>query len=448
MSLKGVLIALLVAAFSNVSALAQVEPEEVAVASDAYQDSFYESLKQKGIENYDKAITALEKCLQAKPNDEVAYFELGKNYLALKDYRNAKLYFEKAIALNPNNKWYWIGVYDVSFATKDYPLAINTIQKLIPFDEEYKDDLISVYMTTNQEDKALVLIKEMDTKYGKSLEREIFKQRIFSQGKYQDDEIESLISRINENPKDEVNYIALINLYNSKNDSKKVEEVTKLLEKNVPTSEWAQLSAFKTSLEMNQPEKAAQSLYTILGSKTVTVEVKHRVFNEFLIYVAKNPQYNQDLEKAIPYFESETKVDVWKEVGKFFHSKKDFQNAVHYYEIATQKNSNPDVETNLLLMEVYTETRQFETMAKQSEEMLTTFPSQSEFYFYNGLANNQLKQFQKAKDVLEMGMDYVVDNKKAEINFNIQLGEAYNGLGDQKKKQEHFDKANALLQKK
>jgi hypothetical protein len=32
-----------------------------------------------------------------------------------------------------------------------------------------------------------------------------------------------------------------------------------------------------------------------------------------------------------------------------------------------------------------------------------------------------------------MGMDYVVENKELEINFN-QLGEAYNGLGDFKKK--------------
>ena len=34
-----------------------------------------------------------------------------------------------------------------------------------------------------------------------------------------------------------------------------------------------------------------------------------------------------------------------------------------------------------------------------------------------------------------------------EANFNIQLGEAYNGLGDAKKKEEYFLKANELLKK-
>ena len=49
--------------------------------------------------------------------------------------------------------------------------------------------------------------------------------------------------------------------------------------------------------------------------------------------------------------------------------------------------------------------------------------------------------------MLEMGLDYLVDDNALEINFNIQLGEAYNGLGDVKKKDFYFSKANQLLKK-
>ena len=42
--------------------LAQTEPEEIKQESNQFQDLFYESLLQKGIENYDKAIKALEEC--------------------------------------------------------------------------------------------------------------------------------------------------------------------------------------------------------------------------------------------------------------------------------------------------------------------------------------------------------------------------------------------------
>lgn len=446
---KGVLIILFFALMGNpVSVTAQTEPEDIAMATDEYQDSFYESLKQKGIENYDKAIVSLEKCIKLKPNDAVAYFELGKNYLALKEYKNAQDSFEKAIQLNPKNKWFWLGVYDVSFETKNYPLAIETIQKIIPFDEEYKDDLITLYMITNQFDKALLTINEMNEKFGKSEERNIYKMQILGQGTYQNAEIDNLINQIKQNPKEESNYVNLIFLYSKADQTDKALDIAKQLAKQIPDSEWGQVSLFKSYLDINQAEKAIRSMNTILSSSKIDSKIKHRTLNEFLIYVNKNPKYAADLEKAIAYFDNDKEVNVAKEIGKFYHGKGQFENAIKYYEKDLKANSDTDRETNLLLLEAYFQANQFDSMTKRAMNMIDVYPSQPQFYYYAGLGNNQLKQFKNAKTVLEMGLDYVVDDKKMEADFNIQLGEAHNGLGDAKKKEEYFLKANELLKQK
>jgi len=445
---KGVIVILFFVLLGNTTSLmAQTEPEDIAMATDEYQDSFYESLKQKGIENYDKAIVSLEKCIKLKPNDAVAYFELGKNYLFLKQYKEAQDSFEKATQLDPKNKWYWLGIYDVSFQTKNYPLAIETIQKIIPFDEEYKDDLISLYMITNQFEKALATIIEMDAKFGKSDDRNRYKMEIISQGNFQNTEINNLINQIKQNPKEESNYVDLIFLYSKANEADKALDVAKQLAKEIPTSEWGQVSLFKTYLDSNQADKAIKSMNVILASSKIDSKIKHRTLNEFLIYVNKNPQYSADLEKAISYFDNDPNVDVAKEIGKFYHSKGQFENAIKYYEKDLKSNSDTDRETNLLLLEAYTQAKQFEPMTKRAMTMIEIYPSQPQFYYYAGLGNNQLKQFKNAKTVLEMGLDYVVDDKALEANFNIQLGEAYNGLGDAKKKEEYFLKANELLKK-
>ena len=47
----------------------QVNPEEIDIAANDFENNFYEALKQKAIENYDKAIISLEKCLQKEPNN-------------------------------------------------------------------------------------------------------------------------------------------------------------------------------------------------------------------------------------------------------------------------------------------------------------------------------------------------------------------------------------------
>jgi hypothetical protein len=73
----------------------------------------------------------------------------------------------------------WVGMYDVDYETKDYGNAIKTIEKLIPFDAKFKEDLTSLYMSTSQFDKALQLINELNESSGKSDRRNLIKCRFY-----------------------------------------------------------------------------------------------------------------------------------------------------------------------------------------------------------------------------------------------------------------------------
>ncbi len=443
---KKLVVVLIFALLSNSALLwSQVEPAETKTNADKFQDYFYEALTQKGIENYDKAIVSLQQCLKLEPQNAVVFFELGKNYLAQKDYRNAFASFEKASQIDPTNKWFWIGMYDVNYATKDYQGAIKTIDKLITFDPKFKEDLTSLYMNTGQFDAALELINELNETVGKSDRRESYKLQILSQSKYQNTEIANLIQQISKYPQEESNYISLIYYY-SKNDAiDKVLETAQKLEKAIPTSVWAQVSLFKYHLEKNDGPKAVTAMNIVLKSSKIDNKIKHRILNEFLIYAYANQQYMPEVEKAVRYFDSDPSINSAKEIGKYYQNKKNWKEAIRYYELANEKSTAVDIETNLLLLQAYTEETQFEAVVKKANELVELFPAQPQFYFYAGLGYNQLKQFKKAKDVLEIGMDYVVEDIPLEANFNIQLGESYNGLGDVKKKDFYFSKANQLL---
>ncbi len=433
---------------NSVSLLAQAEPESIVPETDKFQDYFYESLKQKGIENYDLAIVELERCLKLKPNDAVVYSEMGKNYFGLKNYEQSYSSYEKAAQIEPKNKWFWAGMYEVSYQTKNYKQAIVSVNKLIEFNELYKDDLVSLYMYTQQFDKALVLINELNEKFGKSDMREKYKTQILSQGKFQNAEIDNLLTQIKLNPKEESNYVALIKLYSDNNEPQKAAEITKKLETEIPDSDWAQVGLFKFYLDKNEAPKAINAMNLVLASTQIEAKIKYRVLNEFLNYVNKNPQYSPDLEKAIAYFDKDSAINVSKEIGKYYYSNKQWEKAIQYYEQALKNNSSQDIETNMLLLQSYVETKQFEIVSKKASSLIEIYPTQPQFYYFSGLAYNQLKQFKKAIEMLEMGMDYVVDDVPLETNFNLQLGEAYNGLGDFKKKEQYFAKANQLLKAK
>ena len=425
------------------SILAQAEPDDIALVNDKFQDAFYESLKQKAIENYDKSIDALDICLKLEPNNAVIHFEFGKNYLAQKDYKNAKESFAKATQIDPKNKWYWVGLYDVFYQTKNYSQCIIIVQKLIEFNLEYKEDLTSLYMYTQQYDKALALINDLNESVGNTFVRDNYKSEILKDAKYQGSEKDNLIQLIKSYPKVEANYIALIYLYSESNQEEKALEVTQQLAQEIPHSVLAQVSLFKNYLNANEGDKAVKSMSMVFESQTIDDKIKHRMLNEFLIYTLDKPQYDATLEKAIGYFDNDKEVPVAKEIGKFYQNKKNWQKAITYYELYL-KNNSADVESQVLLFQAYVETKQFEVLAKKSENSVDLYPLQPQFYYFAGLANNQLKKFRKAKDFLEMGLDYLVDDKVLEINFNIQLGEAYHGLGDEKNKELYFSKAEKV----
>ncbi len=432
----------------NLVVFAQENPEDIASASDNFQMSYFESLKQKAIQNYDKAIEALEKCEKIDPKNAAVFFEYGKNYFLLKDYKNSYLNFEKATQIDPKNRWYWAGMYDVNYATKDYNQSIINVQKLIEFKEDYKEDLVSLYMNTQQFEKALTLINELDQNIGKSDKRDFYKSQILQDLKFQTPQKDNLIEYIKKNPKEESSYLELIRIYSQSGQEMKAEETAKKLEKEIPTSDWAQVSLFKMHINKNDGINAVKAMNLVFESKKIDDKIKHRILNEFLIFVKINPKFSPDLEKAIEYFKNDPNISVAKEVAKFYQNQKDYNNAIHYYELHLKNNDIEDVESTILMFDCYSQVGNFEVLSKKAEKMIESFPSQPQFYYFAGLSYNQLKNFKKAKDFLETGIDYLVEDKMLEINFNIQLGECFAGLGDIAKKEIYFTKAQKLLTKK
>lgn len=90
----------------------------------------------------------------------------------------------------------------------------------------------------------------------------------------------------------------------------------------------------------------------------------------------------------------------------------------------------------------------FDIVSEKSDNFKDLFPLQPELYYYSGLSQNQMKNYQKAKNALEEGLDYLIDNRSLEINFYIQLSEASQGLGNEKDEQKYKQKAENLMKRK
>lgn len=139
--------------------------------SDDFQEHFFEALKQKGIENYDKAVDELLKCKKLQPDNDVVDYELGRNYKELKAYDQAEAYLLAAVEKKPEI-WYLDALFGVYEARGETDKAIEVGQRLAKSNGKYKENLVRIYMDTRRYEEALALIKELDARLGRSEERE------------------------------------------------------------------------------------------------------------------------------------------------------------------------------------------------------------------------------------------------------------------------------------
>jgi len=423
--------------------LAQQNPEDIALEENKTEDYFFEALTQRGIENYDKAIIALQKALEKEPKNAAFLFELGKNQLDAKNYIAAEMAFKSAIEIDAKQRWYWNGLYDIYYQTKAFDKAIGVVQKLVEFDPNMREDLVSLYMTTDQKEKALALLKEMEATAHLTKTMEFYKLKLERSTEFAAPKKETLELGIKEHPKYEQNYIDLINLYLSFNQEDKAFEVARALEKEIPSSEWAAVSLVKFYLNANDGTKASQAMFTVLQSTKMDFKIKHRVFNEFLIFTVNNPVYFKEVDAAIPYFDSDTSLSVASEVAKFFWKKKDLDKAAYYFEKAIQQK--PDaVESINYYLEVLQQKQDFQRLVLKAIEFSELFPTQSNYYYYAGWGCNQVKNYQKAKEYLENGLDFVVDDQPLEVLFYEQLIISCENLKDTTGKQRYSSKLKQI----
>lgn len=418
--------------------------DDLGNIEDKYQEYFFEALKQKGIENYDRSIKAFLKCVELDDSQSVVYFELGKNYIQLKNFGAAEDVLKKAISKDPDNEWYLNELYGVYEQTNDFDNTLKTIKLLVRFHPDYQENLANLYSKNNKFRQALKILDDMDKEYGYAKSRDYLRNQIYDANGDDKDRIENLEERITNNPKDEQNYLKLIYRYSEQNDRKNAFNTAQKLLENLPSSHLVHLALYKFYLEDNETERAINSMGIVLKSDTVNPEAKAKVLNDFVKFAQDNPQYEARLLEITADVTDDETGKSSAEMAQYYLQKGDKQKALSHFKIALQRDADDfDTIKKVLLLQI--DLDMFSDAVVLSNQALEMFPSQPILYLANGVANNNLQQYEEAIESLEIGIDYVIDNVIMEIDFYKQLSTAYKYLNNIQKSQSFAKKAEALI---
>jgi len=421
--------------------------DELGVVTDRFQDHFFEAIKQKGIENYDRALSALERAAQESPNEIAIYYEMAKNHGFLEQWDQAEANYKKVLQMQPGRMEAYEGLYNVYYNTNDYQKAIEIVQKLIPFDREYKEDLANLYERTEQYEKALKILDELDLELGHNDYRNQLRQQIYVKSNNTRSQISDLENRINRTPATEQDFLNLIFLYSEQGNTKAAfETAEKLIEIN-PNADVAHLALYKFYLEQGKTTESLNSMRKVFSSDKIDMDSKFKVLNDFLLFVNDNPQFENELENMVTLFSKESKNSkVYQQLGDYYLNKQMNEEALNYFELGLKNNpGNFDLIRTTTLLQI--ETKKFSEAEKLSKSSLDLFPTQPILYLLNGLANLNLNNTSRAKTMLETGLDYLIDDTQMERDFYLQLSKVYEKEGDAKRAETYLNRANKITVK-
>ncbi|WP_369048262.1 tetratricopeptide repeat protein [Tenacibaculum sp. UWU-22] len=76
-------------------------------------------------------------------------------------------------------------------------------------------------------------------------------------------------------------------------------------------------------------------------------------------------------------------------------------------------------------------------LLKYSQQGVNLFPAQPLVYLMNGKALNNQKQYKKAIEALQNGIDFVIENPQMQNLFYVEMANAYEGLGNPKEAEKY-----------
>ncbi len=421
----------------SLSDLKTLNPEQ------QFQDNFYEALKQKGLENYTKAIDALINCSKLYPERAVVYFQLGDLYYKTKAFSRAESNLQKAILLDENNFWYKEKLYQLYVHNEDYDKAITALKPLLSKHQAFQEELVHLNMSAAHYETALKQIEKLDAQYGYTSERDQLRITIYLQTGNQIDHLQFLKKRLRQAPENTQHFLNIIYTLSQYGLRDEAFATAEAFLKSHPQSHIVHVALYKFYLADKAYDKAINSMKIVTSSNVLAPHIKVKVLSDFLQFVKENPAYKSVLAEVEPAASLEVSNRSNLEWAAYYNEMKKPFKALGFYE--KELLQTPE---NLALIQtianLYLETKQHERAVDFTLKKLEFFPTQIALYLVYGRAQFHLQRWDAALEWLEIGLDYIFEDNETAKAYYILMADLYTKKNNIAKAKTFANKAKAI----
>ena len=423
----------------------KVVKQEVDIDNFLFNTHFFNALKAKSLENYEEALDQFQKCIKIDEKQAVLFYESSLINKGLGNFNLAVEQSKITTEIEGDNRWYQINYAEVLFANQDFKLASEEYKKLLfkePGNKELYFLLADMYIYNNGFLKAIEVYDDLEKINGIDKMVSMQKHKLYMQLEKNNYAIEELKNLLEKFPNDVETLEILSELYLLNDEKEKAFDIFKVLAIIAPENGRIHLTLADYYREQGDNMRSFEELKLAFKSVNLGVDLKVRILASYLQLLAVNSIMKEQAYTLAKVLMNSHPTSVKPNAiyADILYADNRFSESKEQYLIVLEKDKTKTQVWSQVLF-IQAEQSDFEGMLKTSEEALTYFSTDPLFYYFNGVASKWFKNYDKAINSLNMGVEFVLDNKMLLLEFYSSLADSYHAIKEHKLSDEYYEKS-------
>lgn len=390
-----------------------------------------------------RALPIFEQITQKSPQDPAGYYLVATALLKLDRQDDALVPSKKAYDLDKTNLFYAQQLAELYAKKKKYAEAALIYETLVaqsPENIQYGIELAAIYVFNEQFDKAIQTYDGLEKSIGITEEITHQKEQLY----LRQNKLDKALAEANKliaNEPSEVSYRIELAEMLIAND--KISEAVAPLEEALkinPDEAQAHVLLADIYRRNGDIEKCNQELKLVFANPNLDAEPKIRVLSGYLTMLKSDQETGEALALAkqlVDTHPNDARTNVIYGDLLMRNGKK--AEARDRYVKATSIDGS-DYKVWGAVIQLDGELNQVDSLLVHSEKALEVFPNQGLLWYSNGTAHLMKKDYKKAISSFEESLKLLTEKDMLPY-IHAQLGDAYNGLGENAKSDAAYDLA-------
>jgi tetratricopeptide (TPR) repeat protein len=401
-------------------------------------------MRKKTIEDQKGASELFSRVLQIDAGNDAAMYQLATLKKLQNNQPEAQQLLENAVAIKPDNQWYWVALADSYEKTNDIKKlerVFNELLRINPDKPDFYFDKANALYIEKRYDEALAVYAKLEQITGLNDDLASGRQKIYlRQGRL--DLAAAEIERLLANNPDQVRYYLMLGeIYNTSNQTDKALKVLQRAEAISPDNGMLHLALADAYRAKKEYDTSFKQLQLAFAAPNLDVDQKVRIVMGYL------PKFPDPNAKASALALSRIAAEVHPTDAKaqaiyadMLAQNNMFKEAKDVYKKSVQINSNIYIVHEQLVRLELGESAWDEAI-KDGENALSLFPNQAWMNYLVAVAYLQKKSATKALSYLKNAVALQTDDKDLSAQSYATLGDCYHELKDNSQSDAAYDKS-------